>query len=105
MAPEIYGYPNGGGYNERVDIWSIGCVVLQMITGKKNFWPEPECEQLFIDYQMPFNPKAPGFNRNTLSPELCDFLDCCFKIKQEDRLSANELLEHNYLKAFKNNHC
>jgi serine/threonine protein kinase len=103
MAPEINGFPFGG-YNERVDIWSIGCVVLQMITGKKNFWPESEWEKLFINYQMPFNPKAPGFDRNALSPELCDFLDCCFKIKQEDRLSATELLEHKYLKAFNNIH-
>ena len=35
MAPEVFCYPQSAGYDERVDIWSIGCVVLQMITEKE----------------------------------------------------------------------
>jgi serine/threonine protein kinase len=100
MAPEIYGYPNGGGYNERVDIWSIGCVVLQMITGKINFWPEPEYEELIVNNLMALKPKAPGYDFNKLSDDLCDFLDLCFKIEQHDRISASELLKHKYLNSF-----
>ena len=98
MAPEIYGYPNGGGYNERVDIWSIGCVVLQMITGQRNFWSESEFKAV-CNNQMLFKPIAPSYDRNRLGDDICDFLDCCFKIEQKDRMSANELLNHKYFNA------
>lgn len=33
-APEMF---TGGGYNEKVDIWSVGCMIYKMITGKTPF--------------------------------------------------------------------
>jgi len=33
-APEMF---TGGGYNEKVDIWAVGCMIYKMITGKTPF--------------------------------------------------------------------
>ena len=97
MAPEVFGYPQSAGYDERVDIWSIGCVVLQMITGKRNFWEPSQYESLILQNGMAFNPQAPTYYRSDLSDDLVDFLNCCFEIKKEDRSSASQLLQHQFL--------
>ena len=31
LAPEIF---HGGGYNEKIDMWSLGILLYQMLTGK-----------------------------------------------------------------------
>ena len=34
MAPEVINSKNGG-YNSKIDIWSVGCVVFEMWTGQR----------------------------------------------------------------------
>ena len=35
MAPEVIDTSHNGGYDEKIDIWSVGCVVLEMWGGKR----------------------------------------------------------------------
>ncbi len=35
MAPEVVSPPKSGGYDVKVDIWSVGCIVLEMWSGKR----------------------------------------------------------------------
>ncbi len=35
MAPEVVSAPKSGGYDVKVDIWSVGCIVLEMWSGKR----------------------------------------------------------------------
>lgn len=75
-----------------VDIWSLGCTVIEMLTGKPP-WSE------FSGVQAMFNvlnrsPPIPG----NLSSESKDFLECCFRRQPGDRPTAAMLLDHPFLR-------
>ncbi|XP_016476605.1 mitogen-activated protein kinase kinase kinase 5-like isoform X1 [Nicotiana tabacum] len=75
-----------------VDIWSLGCTVIEMFTGQPP-WGE------FNGVQAMFSVlhKSPPIPEK-LSSEGKDFLRCCFRRKPEDRPSAMMLLEHVFLR-------
>ena len=54
MAPEIVD-PKKGGYDAKVDIWSVGCVVLEMWSGE-----QPWSGESIISVM--FKARAPGLN-------------------------------------------
>ncbi|XP_071710275.1 uncharacterized protein [Rutidosis leptorrhynchoides] len=73
-----------------MDIWSLGCTVIEMVIGKPP-WSE------FNGVQAMFNvlnrsPPIP----ETLSPEGKDFLSLCLQRNPEKRSSAASLLEHPF---------
>ncbi|KAJ3085786.1 hypothetical protein HK102_013831, partial [Quaeritorhiza haematococci] len=71
MAPEVVA---GKGYSAKVDIWSLGCVVLEMFTGEKP-WKQYDLEfQVF--YQLGQN-KAPAIP-DDVSLEAKSFIKECF---------------------------
>ncbi|KAA8537703.1 hypothetical protein F0562_027307 [Nyssa sinensis] len=75
-----------------VDIWSVGCTVIEMLNGKPP-WSE------FTGVQAMFNVmnKSPPIPE-TLSPEGKDFLRKCFQRNPADRPSAATLLDHPFLR-------
>ncbi|XP_011083921.1 mitogen-activated protein kinase kinase kinase 5-like [Sesamum indicum] len=76
-----------------VDIWSLGCTVIEMLTGRPP-WSE------YNGVQAMFNilNRAPPIPE-TLSAEGKDFLHWCFQRQPADRPSAAELLEHPFLRS------
>lgn len=90
MAPEII---KGQKYTEKVDVWSIGCVVYELCTLKV-----PTFDTLFSSGQPPME-----FITFTLpdiySGELKKFIEQCLIIQQDDRLSVYELLNYPSIKA------
>ncbi len=54
MAPEVVQAARKGeqhGYNGKVDIWSLGCVVLEMWTGRR---PWQDVDAIAVIYEVRF---------------------------------------------------
>ncbi|XP_020895625.1 mitogen-activated protein kinase kinase kinase 4 [Exaiptasia diaphana] len=95
MAPEVITMDKGAGYGRAADIWSIGCVVVEMAAGKP---PWHDCDN---NWQIMFRvgdgatPAIP----ETLSEEGQDFLQQCFLHDPHDRPTASELMDHAFIKC------
>ncbi|XP_049826543.1 cyclin-dependent kinase-like 1 isoform X2 [Aethina tumida] len=117
-APELLvGDPN---YGAPVDIWAIGCLFAEMVTGDPLFPGESDIDQLFLIVKMLGKPcvrhqqlmlkntqlkpmiKAPTSD-NCLykafplwSLQAIDFLSGCVKMDPNQRLTAEDILKHSY---------
>jgi serine/threonine protein kinase len=75
MAPEVI-YTRGHGYNNKIDIWSVGCVVLEMWAGMRPWNGEEMLAVMFKLYQSKQPPPIP--EDVVLSEEADDFRRKCF---------------------------
>ncbi|MCI01447.1 mitogen-activated protein kinase kinase kinase YODA-like, partial [Trifolium medium] len=74
-----------------VDIWSLGCTIIEMLTGKPPWSEFPGHQAMFkVLHRSPDIPK-------TLSPEGQDFLEQCFRRNPAERPSAAVLLTHAFV--------
>lgn len=97
MAPEMVDTKQG--YSAKVDIWSLGCVVLEMFAGKR---PWSNLEVVAAMFKIGKSKSAPPIPDDTLPliPQNGrDFLDQCFRIDPEKRPTADKLLSHPFLKG------
>ncbi|KAJ0234361.1 Mitogen-activated protein kinase kinase kinase 5 [Hirschfeldia incana] len=75
-----------------VDIWSLGCTIIEMFTGKPP-WSEFEGAAAMFKV-MRDSPPVP----ESMSAEGKDFLRLCFQRNPAERPTASMLLEHRFLK-------
>ncbi|XP_058516136.1 mitogen-activated protein kinase kinase kinase 4 isoform X4 [Ochotona princeps] len=95
MAPEVITRAKGEGHGRAADIWSLGCVVIEMVTGKR---PWHEYEHNFqIMYKVGMGHKPPIPER--LSREGKDFLAHCLESDPKMRWTASQLLDHSFVKV------
>ncbi|KAL5754852.1 hypothetical protein ACOSP7_023072 [Xanthoceras sorbifolium] len=96
MAPElmisVMQRDNNSDLALAVDIWSLGCTIIEMYTGKPP-WSEFEGAAAMFKV-MRDTPSIP----ESLSAEGKDFLRCCFRRNPAERPTASMLLEHRFLK-------
>ncbi|TPX61078.1 hypothetical protein PhCBS80983_g01320 [Powellomyces hirtus] len=83
MAPEV---ARGKGYSAKVDIWSLGCLVLEMLTSQTP-WHKARGNVIYL-LGTGNAPPLPG----TLTPASRSFIEQCFKIDPELRPTATDLL-------------
>ncbi|KAK2945432.1 putative Mitogen-activated protein kinase kinase kinase A [Blattamonas nauphoetae] len=92
MAPEVIRQQRNVG--RRSDIWSLGCTVIEMLSGKP---PYAEIKNatacIFKIASSNESPPIPKY----ASPELKDFLGRCFVRDPIKRATARELLTHPFL--------
>ncbi|XP_056844034.1 mitogen-activated protein kinase kinase kinase 20-like [Raphanus sativus] len=91
MSPESVEY---GTVEKALDLWSLGCVVLEMYTGKRP-WSEVKSRYDLEDVLVE-DKKVPEIP-DTVPWDARQFLDKCFALKPEDRGTASELLLHPFL--------
>lgn len=98
MAPEMVDTKQG--YSAKVDIWSLGCVVLEMFAGKR---PWSNLEVVAAMFKIGKSKSAPPIPEDTLPLISLDgraFLDACFEIDPELRPTADKLLSHPFSKVY-----
>ncbi|OQV16663.1 Mitogen-activated protein kinase kinase kinase 4 [Hypsibius exemplaris] len=94
MSPEMIRGGEGSKIGRATDIWSLGCVVVEMVTGKT-----PKFDREDNDYAIMFHvggggrPKIP----DNLNTDCRDFLDHCFEKEADARWKADKLLNHAFV--------
>ncbi|ORZ10194.1 kinase-like domain-containing protein [Absidia repens] len=88
MAPEVV---KNEPYSAKVDIWSLGCTVIEMFTGQR---PWMTFNQIATLYNLGHH-NAPDMPEHA-SDVAKDFLKKCFTIDPTYRPTALELLDHPF---------
>jgi len=92
MAPELI---RGSDYDNKVDIWSLGIMLMELTEGEPPYMDYPPLRALFLITTR----GIPGLeNPDKWSKDLVDFLDKCLITDPEARPSAAILLQHPFLK-------
>ncbi|KAH7538075.1 hypothetical protein FEM48_Zijuj03G0160600 [Ziziphus jujuba var. spinosa] len=92
MAPEVI--KNSNGCNLAVDIWSLGCTVLEMATTKP---PWSQYEGIAAMFKIGNSKEQPAIPDH-LSADGKDFVIQCLQRNPLDRPTAAKLLDHPFVK-------
>lgn len=107
MAPEVvrsegqgYSATEGQGYSAKVDIWSLGCVVLEMFAGRRPWSKEEAIGAIYKLGSLNQAPPIPDDVSGSVSPEAVAFMSECFEIDPGERPTAETLLkQHPFCKV------
>ena len=117
MAPEVV---KQTAYTSKADIWSLGCLVVEMLTGAHPWANLTQMQAIFRVSRPPsfsssaahelaltacFPSASPQIGSSVrptvpedISTEADDFLEQTFEIDHTERPSARDLLEHGFIK-------
>ncbi|NWX25990.1 M3K19 kinase, partial [Notiomystis cincta] len=93
MAPEVI---SECGYGRKSDIWSVGCTVFEMATGKPPLASMDRVAAMFyVGAHRGAMPALPA----RFSSAAVQFVHACFTRDQHERPSALQLLDHPFVKG------
>ncbi|NWX15352.1 M3K19 kinase, partial [Aegotheles bennettii] len=93
MAPEVI---NESGYGRKSDIWSVGCTIFEMATGKPPLASMDRIAAMFyIGAHRGLMPSLP----DRFSGTAVDFVRVCLTRDQHERPSALQLLDHPFVQG------
>ncbi|KAL3850628.1 hypothetical protein ACJIZ3_012510 [Penstemon smallii] len=88
MAPEVI---RGDYQGPESDVWSLGCTVIEMLTGNPAWGADAESIR-----RIGYSSEPPLFPAR-LSSLGCDFLEKCFERDFRKRWSCDQLLQHPFI--------
>ncbi|RVE39933.1 hypothetical protein evm_015417, partial [Chilo suppressalis] len=91
MAPEVF--MKSSGHGRAADIWSLGCVVTEMASGKRPFSEYDSNYQIMFVVGMGGRPEIPP----SLSEEGTHFCTLCLTHDPDSRARASHLCLHHFL--------
>ncbi|KAH9763174.1 mitogen-activated protein kinase kinase 2 [Citrus sinensis] len=100
MSPERI---SGGKYGYKSDIWSLGLVLLECATGQFPYSPPEQQDGWTSFYELMeaiVDQPPPSAPSDQFSPEFCSFISACVQKEPQQRLSAQELMTHPFLKMY-----
>ncbi|KAI1098088.1 hypothetical protein F4804DRAFT_137778 [Jackrogersella minutella] len=93
MAPEVI-RSEGEGYSAKVDIWSLGCVVLEMFAGRRP-WSKEEAVGAIYKIANGEIPPIADDVREAITPYALGFMLDCFTVDPRERPTADRLLRQH----------
>lgn len=89
-----------GTYSAAVDIWAVGCSVVEFLTAQPPWSERGKLDQIAMIFHIG-NLQAPNhipsFPREGLSDELLAFIEMCFVHDPKKRPTATDLLRHPFI--------
>ncbi|KAI8062698.1 kinase-like domain-containing protein [Gongronella butleri] len=92
MAPEVI---SRSAYSFKIDIWSLGILVIEMIEGEPPYLHENPLRALYL---IATNGTPKLQHPDALSAHLGNFLDLALRVDADDRPDATSFLNHPFLK-------
>ncbi|KAJ4463244.1 hypothetical protein C8J55DRAFT_594221 [Lentinula edodes] len=89
IVPEVV---KQSAHTQKADIWSVGCLVVEMLTGEH---PWAQLTQMQVIFKIGSSAKATI--PSDISSEAYNFLTRTFDVDYEARPSASELLQHPFI--------
>ena len=95
MSPERL---QGGQYSTKADIWSLGIIAIECAMGNHPYMrADDPAPPIFDIMQRVVSDDVPLPPRSGLSPECENFIRNCLHKDENERLSAEQLLQHPFL--------
>ncbi|XP_026827017.1 mitogen-activated protein kinase kinase kinase 4 isoform X1 [Ooceraea biroi] len=95
MAPEVFMKSESTGYGRIADIWSVGCCVIEMASGRQPWSDFDSNYQIMFKVGMGQIPALP----KNLSAEGIDLVKKCLQHDPKKRWPAESLLSHSFVRG------